>query len=238
MNEDIVHVSLTTTFRLDQWDIDIPLERPLSNILPELLKRLNADGEVADYRVIWLEGKRELNLDETANGAGIQHGHTLTLELRESMKESARNKVFISYSREDRSHLERLRVHLKPLERAGLIDAWADDRIRVGDRWKDKIEMALLNARIAVLIVSADFMASDFIINNELPPLLTAAKNNGTQILPVIVGYCRFARDKNLNIFQAINDPAQPLSSFDQDERDRVYDQVAQAVEELVGSVA
>jgi hypothetical protein len=83
--------------------------------------------------------------------------------------------VFISYCHADREYLDRLLVHLKPLEKAGFIDLWVDTRLRAGDRWKSEIENALGRATVAVLLICADFLASDFITDNELPPLLRNA---------------------------------------------------------------
>ncbi len=92
-------------------------------------------------------------------------------------------RVFISYSHEDKAYLDRLRVHLKPLERENLIDTWDDTQIKAGENWQKVIETALERAAIAILLISPDFLASDFIIDNELPPLLSAAANKGTCIL-------------------------------------------------------
>jgi hypothetical protein len=58
-----------------------------------------------------------------------------------------------------------------------------------------------------VLLISADFFASDFIDETELPPLLAAAEAKGVRILPVILSASRFARNKNLARFQAVNSP-------------------------------
>ena len=81
-------------------------------------------------------------------------------------------------------------------------------------------------------MVSADFMASDFIIDNELPPLLEAARDKGTtRILSVVLNHCRFARDSNLSQFQAVNDPAVPLLSLSRTEQERIWDSVAYAIE-------
>ena len=147
---------------------------------------------------------------------------------RERKKKEA---VFISYSHKDREYLDRLLVHLKPLEKEGLIDLWADTRLRAGDRWKKEIENALERATVAILIVSADFLASDFITENELPPILRNAESKGTRIIPLIVKPCRFTRDKNLRHFQAVNDPQDSLILLSLGEQEMYYDLVAAEVE-------
>jgi hypothetical protein len=124
---------------------------------------------------------------------------------------TSRNKVFISYSHQDKKWLRRLQVHLKPLEWEGKLECWDDTRIRAGARWREEIEQALAEAKVAVLLISADFLASDFIAENELPPLLARAKENGATILPVIVGHSQFRNTENLSRFQAVNDPKKPL---------------------------
>jgi hypothetical protein len=144
------------------------------------------------------------------------------------------NGVFISYSHKDTEFLNRLLVHLQPLESEGAIDFWVDTKIKAGDKWRNEIEKALKRARAAILLVSADFLASEFIVKNELPPLLDKAEMEGTRIIPVIIKPCRFARDKNLSRFQAINPPSSPLIMLAEGERESVYDQVAEAVEKLM----
>jgi hypothetical protein len=68
---------------------------------------------------------------------------------------------------------------MRPFEKKGVIDLWVDTKINVGEKWKEKIQQALDRAAIAILLISADFLASDFIIDNELPPLLKAAEEKG-----------------------------------------------------------
>jgi hypothetical protein len=149
--------------------------------------------------------------------------------------ETAVNTVFISYSHEDIKFLDRLRVHMRPLEKLGLMDLWDDWKIDAGDLWQAAIEEALGRARVAILLVSADFLASDFIVENELPPLLAKAESDGTRIVPIIVKPCRFLRDKNLSRFQAINDPATPLINMSEGDQEKVYDQLSQLVERHMG---
>src|SRR5271170_5638040 len=106
------------------------------------------------------------------------------------VKKTTRTKVFVSYSHADEVWLKRLQIHLKPLHRQGLVDLWDDTRIAPGQKWKFEIESAINSAAVAILLVSADFLASDFIDKDELPPLLAAAEDKGTMILPLIIGPC------------------------------------------------
>lgn len=144
--------------------------------------------------------------------------------------------IFISYSHNDSEYLERLMVHLKPLQRQGLIDPWVDTRLLAGDKWKTEIEKSLKSAKAAILLISADFIASDFIVEDELPPLLSNAETKGTLIIPVILKPCRFTREKNLNVFQAINSPDEPLSALNENDRELIYDTVAQRIEYQFGN--
>jgi hypothetical protein len=124
-----------------------------------------------------------------------------------------------------------LLIHLRPLEKLGLIDLWADTKLMAGDDWKKEIERALDRARIAILLMSADFLASDFIADNELPPLLERAETKGTRVIPVVLKPCRFGRDQNLSKFHAINDPRMPVARMSEVEQESVYDSIAEAVE-------
>ncbi|NIA13347.1 MAG: TIR domain-containing protein [Nitrospiraceae bacterium] len=139
--------------------------------------------------------------------------------------------VFISYSHRDREWLDRLQVHLKPQERTGAIEAWDDTRCQPGTKWKEEIANALAAAKVAILLVSADFLASDFIANNELPPILEAAKSEGLTILSVIVSPCRFAQTPMLPEFQAVNAPSRPLTAMSKAEQEQVFVDVTIAID-------
>jgi len=143
-------------------------------------------------------------------------------------------RIFISYCHRDSEYLDRLLVHLKPLEKEGLVDLWTDNQLRAGDLWKREIETALNRANVAVLLVSADFLASEFIINNELPPLLRNAEEKGTRIIPLILKPCRFSREETLRQFHAINDPQKPLIQLSEGERELIYDSVSSEIEKTI----
>jgi TIR domain len=139
-------------------------------------------------------------------------------------------KVFISYSHVDTRWLKRLLVHLRPLERNGQIDRWDDTRIKAGQKWSQEIEAALTESTIAVLLVSADFLASEFIASEELPALLRAAAQNACRVLPVIIGPCLFSEIKDLQQFQAINSPGRPLAKMRKAEAEECLAGVAKTI--------
>ena len=148
---------------------------------------------------------------------------------------TTRNKVFVSYSHNEGDWLKKVQTHLKVLEHLGIeVDLWDDTKIKAGDKWRDEIENALAKTKVAILLVSTDFLASDFIAKDELPPLLKAAENEGATILPVIVKPSLFNRSK-LTEFQAVNDPSKPLSSLSESEQEQVFVDLANRIIELVG---
>jgi hypothetical protein len=144
-----------------------------------------------------------------------------------------RKKVFISYSHKDEKFFERLRIQLVPYERKGLVDVWDARKIKPGDQWYEEIVKALEMTKIAVLLVSADFLASDFIMKNELPPLLEAAKSGDVRILPVILSTCSFDVSV-LSQFQAFNSPSNPLNTKDRHEKEKFWADVAKHIEQSV----
>ena len=145
----------------------------------------------------------------------------------------SRTRIFVSYSHADAEWLKRLQVHLKPLERAGSIEWWDDTKILPGMVWRDEIEKALAAAQIGVLLVSADFVASDFIANHELPNLLAAAQDEGLTILSLIVGPSRFKRMPELSRFQAVNDPDRPFIGLSKAEQEADLLKLANRIEDL-----
>ena len=145
-------------------------------------------------------------------------------------RKSKRTKVFVSYSRHDKAWLERLRVHLKPLQRELEIDIWDDSKIEPGKKWKEEIANAIDSTKVAVLLVSANFLASDFIATGEVPPLLNAAQEDGAIIVPLILSPSRFTKTEIAD-FESINEPTEPLVNMTWGRQEEVLDQLASFIE-------
>lgn len=107
---------------------------------------------------------------------------------------TAQPTVFISYSHKDEAEKEALISHLGVLQGAGLIETWMDDRIETGSDWAADIDQAMGQAKVAILLVTANFLTSEFILSREVPRLLERRKSEGVVVFPVIAKPCAWRR--------------------------------------------
>jgi hypothetical protein len=147
-------------------------------------------------------------------------------------EESVRDQVFISYSHDDETLMKELLIHLKPHQRSG-ITAWSDQQIASGSQWLQEIQAALSKARVAVLLVSPDFLASDFIHEHELGPLLKEAKAGGVRILWVPLRASAY-EETALKGIQAVSPPDRPLAKMSKADRDEAWVRVCKEIKRAV----
>ena len=154
-----------------------------------------------------------------------------------------RKRAFVSYSRKDKSYLEDLQRHIKGYKHVdgensaidAKMDMWDDTHIEVGRDWRQEIDTALTKARIAILLISADFFASDFIRENELPPLLEAAQKKEIRLLPILLGPSAFPLTP-LAVYQAMN--TKHLMEMTQFEREAIWAKIAHDIYTIMNNEA
>jgi formylglycine-generating enzyme required for sulfatase activity len=143
--------------------------------------------------------------------------------------------VFISYSRVDRDWVERIRKVMAPLLRqeGNSVQLWDDSQIQPGDSWLSEIETALAGAQVALLLVSAEFLASEFVMGKEVPELLRAAVAEGVTILWVPLSAC-LVRHTPIHAYQAVLPPEQTLDAMGPPQQSLALVRVAEAVHEAL----
>lgn len=145
----------------------------------------------------------------------------------------AKRRIFISYSHKDGEWLERLKTFLRPFEREADLEVWSDADIQPSFLWESKIQKAINEADAAILLVSQDFLASDFIADNELPQLLKAASERGLRIFPLIVS-TGFFKNSPLLRFQAVNAIESPLDTLDRSAQNVIFAKLAESIDDLL----
>src|SRR6185312_9756899 len=141
--------------------------------------------------------------------------------------------VFISYSHKDPEWVEALRIMMAPLTRSGIIGVWWDGEIKAGTAWREEIDHAMAAAQVAVLLASKHFYDSDFIMNEEVPYLLEAAKTRDISILWVPISHALHSHGPFATI-QAVHDPKTPLSALKGAELDEALTEICLKIEKAV----
>lgn len=122
--------------------------------------------------------------------------------------------IFISYSHKDEDWKDEFLSHLHVLKKHKGISIWDDRQIKVGDDWYPKIKLEIDNAKLAILLITKDFLTSDFICREEIPKLLDQRKNKGLTIFPIIVKPCPWRSVPWLTKIQGATKNNDPLSRF------------------------
>lgn len=138
-------------------------------------------------------------------------------------------RIFVSYSHKDAKWVEALTTQLAPWLRNRRVGLWADTQIGVGRNWRAEIEAAMAQAKVAVLLVTKDFLASSFILENELPAILALARDNKLKLIWIPIGHSGVEATE-LWQFQAASDPSRPLETLKGPQRDKALMAIAKQI--------
>ncbi|HKQ51849.1 MAG TPA: P-loop NTPase fold protein, partial [Pyrinomonadaceae bacterium] len=138
--------------------------------------------------------------------------------------------VFISYSHKDEEWKDRLRTHLKPAEHSGLITVWDDRRIEAGESWDEAIQQAIERTAVAVLLITADFLASDWVMQKEAGRLQEQQNKAGMRIVPLLIRPCDWVRFRWLSNNQALPRDGKFIAETSKGRQDKLFTEAAKYI--------
>src|SRR5450755_1249077 len=139
--------------------------------------------------------------------------------------------MFLSYAHEDESLRSELEKHLSLLQRQGLVSTWQDRQITAGTDWAQEIDEHLNRASIILLLVSSDFLASDYCYGVEMQCALDRDKADQARVIPIMVRPC----DKTGAPFahlQALPKDAKAITTWNN--RDEAWTNVAAGIRRVI----
>ena len=142
------------------------------------------------------------------------------------------NRIFVCYSHKDEEWKNRLRQMLAPFLRDGdfELQLWSDDvGIQSGDKWHEEIQNALKSAGVAVVLVSASFLESEYIMKHELPEIISAAAGGKIRLFWIYISYAAYDATE-LEPFQAAHDVSRPLYALGLPEQDEILLKIAREI--------
>jgi predicted ATP-binding protein involved in virulence len=121
--------------------------------------------------------------------------------------------IFFAYARQDEALRNELAKHLIPLQREKIITAWHDREIPLGTEWQSEIDRHLETAQIILLLISADFLASNYCYDIELIRALQRHEKGEAKVIPIILRACDWT-DTPIGILQSLPIDGQAITSW------------------------
>ena len=140
--------------------------------------------------------------------------------------------VFISYSHKDEAWKHQLLPHLTALEQAGVkMKVWEDRQIDAGAKWYPALQEAMGDAAVAILLISADYLASGFCVKEEVPFLIDRQEKCGMRLIPILIRPCLWKIHRWLADRQMLPRDGKCVAiDYPGDQADTVFSDVAERV--------
>ncbi len=142
--------------------------------------------------------------------------------------------VFYSYSHKDEELRDQLENHLAMLKRDGVIEGWHDRRISAGREWEGQIDAYLNSADIILLLVSSDFLASDYCYDVEVKRAMERHEAGEARVIPVILRSCDWASAPFAKL-QALPKDAKPVKKWG--DPDDAFVDIAKGIRKAAGEL-
>jgi hypothetical protein len=184
--------------------------------LPHLLTLIPTDSGENAYRVI-------LAIQENCK----YYNYDLT-QTTQSMK------LFFSYAHKDEPLRDQLANHLSLLKRQNIITDWCDRDITAGTEWADAIDSNLNTAQIILLLISSDFLASDYCWTKEMDPALERHHQGTARVIPIILRSCDW-HSAPFGKLQALPKDAKPVTQWSN--QDEAFTNIAQGIRNAVAEL-
>lgn len=147
-------------------------------------------------------------------------------------------KVFYCYARKNKAQRDELDKHLAPLKRLGYITSWYDREILPGTMRESQIKQQLTSSSIILLLISADFIASDYCYSVEMQKALELHRSGQAYVIPVILRPVNWLSIPSLAQLQALPSNGQPIASPSWHNRDEAYKEVAEGISKVIKTFA
>ncbi len=141
--------------------------------------------------------------------------------------------MFFCYAHEDEPLLNRLKTHLRPLQRQGLIDVWYDREISAGAEWEQDIDKHLNTAQIILLLVSPAFMDSDYCYKKEMGKAIERHKRGEARVIPIILHHVLW-EGSPFDKLQVLPTDAKPIISSAWHSSDEAFFNVVKGISKAV----
>ena len=143
--------------------------------------------------------------------------------------------LFYSYAHEDEELRNQLDKHLHLLEHQGLITSWHDREIRAGDDWAIEIDTHLGSAQIILLLISADFLASDYCYGVEMKRALERHFTGEARVIPVVLRPVDWKYDPILSSLQALPTDSKPVTTWSSSPPyDAAFEDIAKGIRKVL----
>jgi hypothetical protein len=140
--------------------------------------------------------------------------------------------IFFSYSHKDEIFRDELEVHLSMLKRQGLINPWHDRKITPGEEWKGHIDAHINDANIILLLVTANFLASDYCFDIEMKRALERHEVGEACVLPIILAPVEGWKYSPFSKLHVLPKDGKPITRWD--DRDEAFVNVAEGIRKTV----